>query len=179
MNERDEHGRRMMQPGGCSGRRSPRFSSCRERLGFSFPGCFVRAARRRNPIGLLPLAIGIVLLLWCVRDFYVVGRGSLAPWAPPKNLVTIGLYRVTRNPMYVAVLTILCGMGTVLRFANAVDVRRLRRDRVPSSRRLRRGAVARQDSRRGVDGVPRESAALARLASHGEALIVRPVRAAS
>ena len=49
------------------------------------------------------------LLLWCVRDFYVVGRGSLAPWSPPKNLVTTGLYRFTRNPMYVAVLTILCG----------------------------------------------------------------------
>jgi protein-S-isoprenylcysteine O-methyltransferase Ste14 len=55
------------------------------------------------------LAIGVVLLLWCVRDFYVAGRGSLAPWAPPKNLVVVGLYRWSRNPMYVAVLAILCG----------------------------------------------------------------------
>lgn len=52
---------------------------------------------------------GLVLLLWCVRDFYVIGRGSLAPWAPPERLVMVGLYRVTRNPMYVAVLTILAG----------------------------------------------------------------------
>jgi protein-S-isoprenylcysteine O-methyltransferase Ste14 len=59
--------------------------------------------------GLLPLVIGTVLLLWCVRDFYVVGKGSLAPWAPPRHLVRIGLYRFTRNPMYVAVLTILSG----------------------------------------------------------------------
>jgi protein-S-isoprenylcysteine O-methyltransferase Ste14 len=62
-----------------------------------------------NPAGLIPLGVGTVLLLWCVRDFYVVGKGSLAPWAPPTHLVTVGLYRFTRNPMYVAVATILCG----------------------------------------------------------------------
>jgi protein-S-isoprenylcysteine O-methyltransferase Ste14 len=55
------------------------------------------------------LVVGTVLLLWCVRDFYVAGRGTLAPWAPPKHLVTVGLYRVSRNPMYVAVLLILVG----------------------------------------------------------------------
>lgn len=59
--------------------------------------------------GLVPLGIGAFLLLWCVRDFYVAGRGSLAPWAPPERLVVVGLYRVSRNPMYVAVLLILCG----------------------------------------------------------------------
>ncbi|HSQ30413.1 MAG TPA: isoprenylcysteine carboxylmethyltransferase family protein [Gemmatimonadaceae bacterium] len=62
-----------------------------------------------RPIGFAPLGVGIVLLLWCVRDFYVVGKGTLAPWAPPEQLVIVGLYRVTRNPMYVAVLLILCG----------------------------------------------------------------------
>jgi protein-S-isoprenylcysteine O-methyltransferase Ste14 len=56
---------------------------------------------------------GIVLLLWCVRDFYVVGRGSLAPWAPPERLVIVGLYRLSRNPMYIAVLVILCGWATM------------------------------------------------------------------
>ena len=60
-------------------------------------------------IGFAPLAVGIVLLLWCVRDFYVVGKGTLAPWTPPARLVIVGLYRVTRNPMYVAVILILCG----------------------------------------------------------------------
>ena len=30
-------------------------------------------------IGLLPLIVGTALLLWCVRDFYIAGRGSLAP----------------------------------------------------------------------------------------------------
>jgi len=59
--------------------------------------------------GLLLLVVGLVLLLWCVRDFYVTGKDTLAPWAPPENLVTVGLYRVSRNPMYVAVVTILWG----------------------------------------------------------------------
>ncbi|MGH7634657.1 MAG: methyltransferase family protein [Gemmatimonadaceae bacterium] len=59
---------------------------------------------------MLPIVgIGVALLVWCVRDFYVAGRGTLAPWAPPERLVIVGLYRLSRNPMYVAVLTILCG----------------------------------------------------------------------
>lgn len=62
-----------------------------------------------HTIGFLPLGVGTLLLLWCVRDFYIAGRGSLAPWAPPERLVIVGLYRVSRNPMYIAVLTILCG----------------------------------------------------------------------
>ncbi len=62
-----------------------------------------------NPFGGAVMLIGFLLLLWCVRDFYVAGKGTLAPWDPPKNLVTVGLYRYTRNPMYVAVLTLVGG----------------------------------------------------------------------
>jgi protein-S-isoprenylcysteine O-methyltransferase Ste14 len=60
-------------------------------------------------VGLVPLSVGLVLLLWTVRDFYVAGRGTLAPWAPPKELVVVGLYRVSRNPMYIAVVLVLAG----------------------------------------------------------------------
>jgi len=66
-----------------------------------------------NALGAPILAIGVAALLWCVRDFYVAGRGSLAPWSPPKNLVIVGLYRLSRNPMYVAVLLILAGWATL------------------------------------------------------------------
>src|SRR5215510_12551995 len=62
------------------------------------------------------LVVGTVLLLWCVRDFYVAGRGTLAPWSPPKHLVTVGLYRYSRNPMYVAVAAML--FGWALAFAS-------------------------------------------------------------
>jgi protein-S-isoprenylcysteine O-methyltransferase Ste14 len=53
----------------------------------------------------------VVVLLWCVRDFYVSGRGTLAPWDPPKHLVVVGLYRFTRNPMYIGVLMVVGGWG--------------------------------------------------------------------
>ena len=62
-----------------------------------------------QPLGLLPLLLGCAGLLWCVRDFYVFGKGTLAPWSPPERLVTAGLYRYSRNPMYVSVLLILLG----------------------------------------------------------------------
>ena len=62
-----------------------------------------------RPVGFVALVPGAVLLLWCVRDFYVAGRGTLAPWSPPVNLVRVGLYRLSRNPMYVGVLTMLIG----------------------------------------------------------------------
>ncbi|UIF90662.1 methyltransferase [Cupriavidus sp. UYPR2.512] len=36
-------------------------------------------------------------------------KGTLAPWAPPVQLVVVGLYRNTRNPMYVSLTLILLG----------------------------------------------------------------------
>jgi protein-S-isoprenylcysteine O-methyltransferase Ste14 len=65
-------------------------------------------------LGAPVLLVGIVLLLWCVRDFYLAGRGTLAPWDPPKSLVTVGLYRYVRNPMYVGVLTLVAGWSLLL-----------------------------------------------------------------
>ena len=61
------------------------------------------------PPGLASLVIGVIGLVWCVRDFYVSGKGTLAPWSPPQYLVVVGLYRYSRNPMYVSVALILVG----------------------------------------------------------------------
>lgn len=63
----------------------------------------------RWPSGLAVIALGSAGLLSCVRDFHVSGKGTLAPWAPPQALVTMGLYRWSRNPMYVCVLVVLLG----------------------------------------------------------------------
>jgi len=61
------------------------------------------------PPGAVVVAIGVAVLLWCVRDFYVAGKGTLAPWDPPRRLVVVGLYRHVRNPMYVGVLALVAG----------------------------------------------------------------------
>ncbi len=63
--------------------------------------------------GMFTIVIGLVVLLQCVRDFYVSGNGTLAPWAPPKKLVIAGLYRYTRNPMYIGVLIIVSGIALI------------------------------------------------------------------
>jgi protein-S-isoprenylcysteine O-methyltransferase Ste14 len=64
--------------------------------------------------GGLVMLLGLALLLWCVRDFYVSGKGTLAPWDPPKNLVMVGLYRHVRNPMYIGLLTLVAGWSILL-----------------------------------------------------------------
>jgi len=63
----------------------------------------------QSPLGCVVLALGTAGLLACVIDFYRRGRGTLAPWSPPQRLVTGGLYRFSRNPMYISVLLILVG----------------------------------------------------------------------
>jgi protein-S-isoprenylcysteine O-methyltransferase Ste14 len=58
----------------------------------------------------IPLwVIGGMILLWSFWNFIVQGRGTPAPVDPPKDLVATGFYRYVRNPMYVAVLTIVMG----------------------------------------------------------------------
>ncbi len=64
--------------------------------------------------GYTVLAIGAAVLLACVRDFYVAGRGTLAPWDPPRRLVAVGLYRHVRNPMYVGVVLVVLGWSLAL-----------------------------------------------------------------
>ena len=67
------------------------------------------AASPLSYLGLPLIVIGAAGLLWCIWDFFSAGRGTISPVDPPKRLVVRGLYRYVRNPMYVAVVTILLG----------------------------------------------------------------------
>jgi protein-S-isoprenylcysteine O-methyltransferase Ste14 len=59
------------------------------------------------------LFFGGWVLLWCVRDFYKIGKGTLAPWDPPRRLVVLGLYRFVRNPMYIGLLGWVAGWSLI------------------------------------------------------------------
>jgi protein-S-isoprenylcysteine O-methyltransferase Ste14 len=66
-------------------------------------------------LGIAPAAVGTAALVWCALEFHRVGRGTLAPWAPPRRLVTSGPYARSRNPMYLSVLLVLTGWTFSLR----------------------------------------------------------------
>jgi len=60
-------------------------------------------------IGWVPIALGVAVLVWCWVGFVIEGRGTPAPYDPPRQLVTGQLYRWVRNPMYVALVIVLLG----------------------------------------------------------------------
>jgi protein-S-isoprenylcysteine O-methyltransferase Ste14 len=65
-----------------------------------------------GPVQVAGLAIGVpgaCLALWCVLTFIRAGRGTPAPFDPPRRLVTTGPYAYVRNPMYVGATLALLG----------------------------------------------------------------------
>lgn len=61
------------------------------------------------------LLIGALVVLSCVVSFVVSGKGTPAPFDPPRVFVASGPYRFLRNPMYVGALLVLSGYGLVAR----------------------------------------------------------------
>ena len=62
-------------------------------------------------LGLALFLIGVAIYLWSAWDFAVKGLGTPAPSDAPRLLVVKGLYRFTRNPMYVGVSSMILGQA--------------------------------------------------------------------
>lgn len=65
--------------------------------------------------GGITLLGGLALFGWCVALFARVGRGTLAPWDPTRELVAVGPYRHVRNPMISGVVLMLVGEALLWR----------------------------------------------------------------
>jgi protein-S-isoprenylcysteine O-methyltransferase Ste14 len=51
--------------------------------------------------GMVIGAAGGAVALWCIITFASIGKGTPAPFDPPRRLVIQGPYRFVRNPMYI------------------------------------------------------------------------------
>lgn len=68
-------------------------------------------------LGLFFILVGAGTALSSVWRFAIHGKGTPAPIDPPKFLVSGGMYRLTRNPMYVGVVSMV--LGEAMTFASA------------------------------------------------------------
>ncbi|NHJ25071.1 MAG: isoprenylcysteine carboxylmethyltransferase family protein [Candidatus Lokiarchaeota archaeon] len=66
-------------------------------------------------IGIMLLGVGVFLVIWCIKIFYNLGKGTLMPLynLETQNLVISGPYRFIRNPMILGVIVILFGESLV------------------------------------------------------------------
>lgn len=79
---------------------------------------FDRSLQLYQYVGILLFLIGLVVMFHCIIMFAVEGRGTLSPADPTKKLVIKGLYRFSRNPMYLGVMMILIGEGIFFQSSN-------------------------------------------------------------
>lgn len=66
-------------------------------------------------LGLILLVVGLLLFMASLQRFVTEGKGTLAPWDPPRKFVVSGPYRFVRNPMISGVVLILFGEAALMR----------------------------------------------------------------
>lgn len=67
-----------------------------------------------RPIGFVVASAGALLAGTCIATFVTRGRGTPAPFDPPREFVASGPYRYVRNPMYVGAAAVIVGAGLIL-----------------------------------------------------------------
>lgn len=65
-------------------------------------------------LGLAVGGAGLFFFWWSLQRFATEGRGTPAPWDPPRALVVRGPYRFVRNPMISGVVLVLLGEAAAL-----------------------------------------------------------------
>jgi protein-S-isoprenylcysteine O-methyltransferase Ste14 len=64
-----------------------------------------------RPVGFVVAAAGAMVAGACIATFVTLGRGTPAPFDPPREFVASGPYRYVRNPMYVGAAAVIMGAG--------------------------------------------------------------------
>ena len=67
-----------------------------------------------NLLGLLPLGLGLIVTAVADRAFKQRGT-TVHPFKEPTQVVTNGVFRFSRNPMYLGFVLVLLGMAILLR----------------------------------------------------------------
>jgi protein-S-isoprenylcysteine O-methyltransferase Ste14 len=77
----------------------------------------VRPAAMQAPqiAGIVIATIGAGIAAWCIVTFVHIGKGTPAPFDPPRRLVVQGPYCFVRNPMYIGGALTLLGAALFYR----------------------------------------------------------------
>ena len=76
-------------------------------LGYRYSQTWKNELTALQYMAVIIFIIGTAIMLYCIGMFAVKGRGTLSPADPTKKLVIAGLYKFSRNPMYVGVMLML------------------------------------------------------------------------
>jgi len=85
------------------------------------PWWITRWVRPDGPVGVVDVLgvaavlLGLLAVVACFARFVAEGAGTPAPSAPTETLVVGGLYRHVRNPMYLAVASMIGGQALAFR----------------------------------------------------------------
>jgi len=82
-------------------------------LNFLFPLAIVIPSPW-NLLGIIPIALGVYISIVAEKSFRDV-KTTVTPFAESSMLVTNGMYRISRNPMYLGIILILIGIAIMMR----------------------------------------------------------------